>query len=163
MIYVGYGLLGAAAILFEPEARIRFGIAWLLGLIGIALLQTALRCARAEEPLVARILAAGTAAVCGALPLVFAIQIAAGSWTTGLTTDAKLASVVVGETKAAVHEGLGDPLQHMPAAMPGLAPWPGSIQGEDCDVYEKDPGLQGGMYANVCYLDGKVVEILPFR
>jgi hypothetical protein len=163
ILNVGYGLVGAVAILFEHEGPVRVGIAWVLGLIGAVFLRATWRSLRGEQPLVARFLAAGVTAVGGVVPLVFAAQLVVGAWGgNGVITDAKLAGVFVGETKTAVHESLGNPLQHL-AAAPDLAQWLGDTRGADCDVYEKNPGLQGGLYAHVCYVDGKVSEIVPFK
>lgn len=159
---VGYALVGMAAIAFEHEGPVRVVIAWLVGLSGAALARVAWTCARSGRLLPARVFAVGASGTCGAVLLVTAVKLIGGAWGgSGVITDAQFAEVHIGETKSAVHDALGEPLQHL-AAGPDLQQWLGDAAGEDCDVYEKDPGLQGGMYAHVCYVDGKVTRIVPF-
>lgn len=149
-----FAVAGVAGLEFGHEGPVLVAIAWLIGFLGLVLTRAGWASARRRRRLAGRFPLPGVAEVCGALLLVAAIELISSSWGgDGVITDAEFAKVHIGETKAAVHRALGKPFQYEPTK---------DGPGEDCDVYEKDPGLQGGMYAHVCYVNDKVIRIVPF-
>lgn len=163
IVNVGFTSIGVAGVEYEHEDPAPVFVACLSCFLSMVLIRLAWRSARGRHwREVFRSPSPGFTGVCGAALFIAAVELIKGSWGgNGVITDADLAQVYIGQTKTAVHEALGNPLQHIPAS-PSLQQWLKDGPGEDCDVYEKDPGFQGGLYAHVCYLNSKVTRVVPF-